>query len=451
MARLKKFTEFADGLFPSEVAYVKAHNDYQDQELLDVLDLIEERVLKENTKKNFDKSIDPRKYSKLQKSFKFKLSKVDVDFYYEWISKANYLINIDAIPPEEQTRILREIEMFEPGWYHMGSFYRLVERFDEYLVRRYREKDVKSVRDFLATHRKSYLLNRETAEKINSITDKVVFESTNGELEMELKWLLNVFYDEKLSKKNRYSALVSFMMYHINQKNIDDIIQPMQILEKAIFNGDFYSRRILSNFYANKLLLLNYQGKYDKASFCGRQSIKHFTEDFLYYLNNYSSVLVHLNRCETALANMDRSMDVFKATRDKGRRVVFISNYCRCLNRLSLYKKSARMSQRFLDEMGKQIMQYRWNYFFRIFFFALLQSNDTDRMMKIERKYNLVEEERKSGLLPYLAILKLGASYREVRLSQKEFDSQLSSLKTEFKTQVKPELQELISEMERIG
>ncbi len=451
MAKLKKFTEFSEGLFPSEVAYVKANNDYRDNELIEILDRIEKRVLEENTAKDFDGSIDPRKYSKLQKSIKHKLSRIDVDFYYEWISKANYLINTDAIPPEEQTRILREIEIFEPGWYHMGSFYRLAERFDEYLVRRYLEKDLKSVRSFLESNRDSYLLNLKTAERINAITDKVVFRSANGELKDELKWLLKVFYNEELSKKNRYGALVSFMMYHINQKNIDQVIEPMKALEKSIFAGDFYSRRILANFYANKLLLLNYQGKYLDAAFCGRQSIKHFTEDFLYYLNNYCSVLVHLNRFETALAKMDRSMKVFKATRDKGRRVVFVSNYCRCLNRLSQYKKSVRMASRFLDEMGKQIMQHRWHYFFRVFFLALLQSNQTDRMMKIERKFKLVDREEKSGLLPYLAILKLGASYREVRLSHKEFDSQLSSLKTEFRTHVKPELQELLSEIERMG
>jgi tetratricopeptide (TPR) repeat protein len=451
MAKLKKFTEFSDGLFPSEVAYVKANNDYRDSELLKILDRVEKRVLEENTDKEFDGSIDPRKYSKLQKSFKNKLSKIDVDRYYEWISKANYLINIDAIPPEEQTRILREIEIFEPGWYHMGSFYRLVERFDEYLVRRYREKDLKSVRAFLSSNRKNYLRNLETSEKINSITDRVVFGRGNGELNKDLSWLLKVFYDEELSKKNRYGALVSFMMYHINLKNIDQVIEPMRILEKAIFDGDFYSRRILANFYANKLLLLNYRGKFEEAAFCGRQSIKHYTEDFLYYLNNYSSVLMHLNRCEIALSNMDRSMKVFKSTRDKGRKVIFISNYCRCLNRLGQYKKSVRIARRFLDEMGTQIMQYRWHYFFRIFFFALLQANESEQMMKIERKFKLVDRERKSGLLPYLAILKLGASYREVRLSQKEFDSQLSSLKTEFKAYVKPELQELLSEIERMG
>jgi hypothetical protein len=93
MAKLKKFTEFSDGLFPSEVAYVKANNDYRDSELIKILDRLEKRVLEENTDKEFDGSIDPRKYSKLQKSFKNKLSKIDVDLYYEWISRANYLIN----------------------------------------------------------------------------------------------------------------------------------------------------------------------------------------------------------------------------------------------------------------------------------------------------------------------------------------------------------------------
>ncbi len=451
MAKLKKFTAFIDGLFPSEIAYVRSNNDYRDAELHEILAIAEDRVCLENSKRDFDDTIDPRKYSKLQNSIKHKLSKVDVDTYYEWISRSNYQINTDAIPPQEQTRIIREIEMFEPGWYHMGSFYRLVEKFDEYLVRRYREKDVKSVREFLDQHREIYLHNLQTTEKINSITDKIVFGEKSADLESDLNWLLEIFYDASLSKKNRYSALVSFMMYHIDRKKIDRVIEPMEVLERAIFSGEFYSPRILSNFYANKLLLLNYQKRYEEAAFCGRQSIKHFTEDFLYYLNNYSSVLVHLNRCETAITNMNDSMHAFKSTRSKGRRVIFMANYCRCLNRLGQFKRSVRLADRFLDEMGKQIMQHHWNYFFRIFFFALLQANETERMMKIERKYKLVEQERKSGLLPYLSILMLGASYREVRLSQKEFDNQLSSLKTEFSTQIKPELQELISEMVRIG
>ena len=427
MPKLKKFSDFADSLFPSEVEYIKKNNSYADREILSILDRIERRISFPEDRVEFDTKIDQRKYSKLITSITRKLQERDVDFYFAWISEMNSKITVDSITSKEQKRIFREIKEFEIGWFHMDSFFQLAENYEGYLLRRFRQADFKLVRSFLENHRSAVHNNRRVERQIKEITASIVLNSTELE-KSKATWLLNSFRNEQLSKKNRFHALVAFLMYHVGKRNWDTLIEPIEELEKELFDGDFYSRRILANLYANKLIAYNSKGDFEKAAYFGRQSIKHKTEDFLYYLNNLVTVLIHLKRENDALELMQVAFSEYKENLDLGRRVVFISNYARCLNRLDEFSKAVRVSNRFLRENRQKIFQFKWHYFFRIYFYSLLKIGNSEQIVKLSRNLKLVDREKSAGFNPHIKALVLAAEYQEIRVSQKEYSDSLNAL-----------------------
>jgi hypothetical protein len=430
--KLKKFTEFADSLFPSEVEYVVRNNQFSDPEILSILDTIESRVSDPYGAISFNEEIDPRKYSKLIASINKKLKERNVDSYFEWISHLNHCITVDSITPKDQASILKEIKLFEPGWFHMDAFYHLLENYKSYLLRRFRKDDFTTVDDFLKRYRNDIDQNKRVEEKISDLTEKIVFEGVPALTEADRKWLLSSFRNEKLSKKNRFFALVSYLMHSVASNRSLDLESPLDEFEKKVFEGAFYSRRILANLYANKLIVQNAKGDYEKAAYYGFQSIKHRTQDYLYYLNNYVSVLIHLRREKEALNHMLSAFQSYQKSLDLARRVVFISNYIKCLNALGRHKKSVGMGARFCRENGLKLFQFRWHYFFRMYLLALLKTGNSEHMIKLNRQYKLVEKERQMKYNPHISALMLAAEYREIRLSKSEFENQIGEINPEM-------------------
>ena len=428
---------------------MRSNNEISDPELLSIIEKLYTLVNFPEKHTGFDLKIDPRKYSRIIKYFNTKLQRIDVDAYYSWITKIDYLITTDAIPPEEQQRILREVDSFEPGWFHAASFYRTMQNYKRYLLIRFRGKDYILIKNFLIKHADYYLENENIERKIDDITSKFVLpdELISAKSRKEdTDWLLKTFYNPEISKKNRYQALVAYNLYHISTRQIEPMLQPMEALEKSLLKGDFYSRRILSNYYANKLLLRSNEGDLERAAFCGLQSIKQYTEDYLYYLNNYCSVLMNLNRFKEVLQRSKAAVGYYKSSQDGARRVIFIANYCRCLNHFSEYKKSIRLAKRLNDELGNTIMQFKWHYFFRLYFFALMNDGRNGELLKLERKYKLSEKEKKSTFSPHIQIYTLAASFIEMKVTETTFREKLQEIQIHLAADHKAEIEQLITD-----
>ncbi len=450
---LRKFDSFAASLFPTEVEYVRNNNEISDPELISILDKLYILVNFPEKRIGFDLKIDPRKYSRIIKYFDTKLQKIDVDAYYAWITKIDFQITTDAIPPEEQQRILQEVDSFEPSWFHSAAFYRTMQNYKRYLLIRFREKDYIIIKNFLEKYSDYYIDNEKIENRIANLTAKFVLpEKLNPDKvkKTDTNLLLEIFRNEKTSKKNRYQALVAYNLYHINTRQIIPMIQPMIELEKSLLNGDFYSRRILSNYYANKLLLRNFEGNYEQATFCGQQSIKQYTEDYLYYLNNYCSVLMNLNRFDEVLQRSKDAMRVFKSSQDSARKVIFIANYCRCLNNYLDYKTSLRQGKLLLDTLGSTLFQFKWHYFFRTYFSALMQANRHDVLMRLEKKFKLTEQERSGRFDPYIQLYTLAAAFLEMKISHGQFQTELERIREILKSSQKIEVHHLFSEVEKL-
>jgi hypothetical protein len=452
-SKLKKFTTFSDRLFPSEVAFVAANNDFQDPEYFELLERMGQRVNGAREHVEFDPETDPRKYSRLMQAMERKLESIDVDAYYAWISRINYLINTDDIPTEEQARILRETDAYSPGWFHAGSFYRAVATYEAYLLIRYRERDLQVIQDFLAKYASSHEENERILNEVKVITERIV-KMDNGKDDSlntdDLERLLSYFSNPRLSKKCRYHAWLAYHMHHLNTRQFEPMVEPLQALESQIFEGDFYSRRILANFYANKLLLLSHLGKYEEAAYCGAQSIKHQTEDYLYYINNYCSVLMHLGRYDEAAAHMKSNLVLYRETRDKSRKLIFASNYCRCLNALSQHRQSIRLAAKELEELKQQVFKFRWHYFFRVYLGALQANGQNELLLRLARKYKLTDREQKAGKPPYLRILVLTAEYQELRISDKAYHDTIATLRSQTDFKKYPDLQSFFQQAESV-
>lgn len=451
---LRKFDSFALSLFPTEVEHVRNNNEISDPELISILDKLHILANFPERHTEFDPSIDARKYSRIITYFDTKLLKIDVDAYYAWIKEIDYQITTDAIPPEEQQRILREVQSFEPAWFHAASFYRTMQNYKRYLLIRYREKDYEIIKNFLDQYADYYTENESIERKIDDLTAKFVLpdllNSESVKME-EIDWLLNTFYDRAISKKNRYQALVAYNLYHISTRQIAPMLAPMAALEKSLLQGDFYSRRILSNYYANKLLLRSHEGDLERAAFCGLQSIKQYTEDYLYYLNNYCSVLMNLNRFDEVLHRSREAMPFYKASQDSARRLIFTANYCRCLNNYLEYKKSIRLARRLIDELGNTIFQFKWHYIFRIYFSAMMQDDRHTDLLRMERKYKLTEREKRYGFAPYLQLYTLAAQFLEIKIAPTQFKAELENIRNAIKPEQKAEMYSLYTEVEKLN
>lgn len=442
------FTQFTDGLFPPEVAYVRGNNQFEDPDYFAILERMAMRVAQPENPPPFDPGIDPRKYSRLKKAFERKLEAIDVDAYYGWISRVNHLIQMDAIPPAEQARILREMEAFQPGWFHAASFYRTISTYEFYLLMRFREKDHQTVQAFLEKHRDAYEENERVLAEIKSITSQLVKGDEGPETHMAgdgLDHLLTYFRDVRLSKKTRYQAWLAIHMHHNHTRQMAPLEGPLRELEAHIFQGDFYSRRIAANFYANKLLVLSHLGKYEEAAYCGLQSIKHRTEDYLYYLNNYCSVLMHLGRYVQANTYMKAAYESYKETRDKGRRIVFAANYCRSLNATHEHQQGARVARSLIEELGVGIFKFRWHYLFRVYFQSLLVLEQGELILRYERKHRLTDHEKRGGFAPYIEAAVLVARYRELKIPEKTYQQELTRLRAASGTARHKDLKAMLS------
>lgn len=440
-------------MFPAEIRYVRNNNEIQDPELLSILGVMDQRVHQPNAQAPFDAGIDPRKYSRIINYCTVKLEKIDVDAFYAWNSRIDFQITTDTIPPSDQQRILQEVNAFQPGWFHADSFYRAMLNYRRYLLIRFRDKDYAVITRFLEKYKTSFRKNETIQNRITELTAKFVLSKTRGSTprdHQETEWLLSVFRDQSINKKNRYQALVAYNLYHITNRRIEPMLEPMAELEGHFLKGEFYSRRILSNYYANKLLLRNYEGKTERALFCGMQSIKEFTEDYLYYLNNYCSVLMKLDRFDEAMRLSKSAMPHFKTSRDTGRKLIFIANYCRCLNHFGEYRKSVRQGRRMVDELGKEIFQVRWHYFFRTWFAALMHDNLHDVVRRFNKKLRLTERESQDNLPPYIALYVLAASYLEMKTTPDRFSEELESIKQELSKHSDPGLKALYREIENL-
>lgn len=85
---------------------------------------------------------------------------------------------------------------------------------------------------------------------------------------------------------NRYLAIVRLTLIYFNYREYDRLDKIYDDLDGMMRGGQFYSRRILLNYYANRVMLHSKRNELEKASVYGYLSIRQHSGDYLHYVNN---------------------------------------------------------------------------------------------------------------------------------------------------------------------
>lgn len=425
-ARLPTFTVFANSLLPHEVSYLKSVNQFKDAENIGILDLIFHNTHHPEQTLPFKTSIDKRKYSNLKNWITDKLSANDVDKFYDWLLEIDRKIMSDTIAPKEEDQIIRLIRGFKKPHYYFVRFYEIIRNYRFYLLIRFRHHYNRIVDKFLIDYQPLYDkctgINRQLHEATIDIVNQ--YSMNNTESARWEAWLKAVFYDESLDGLNRYLAIVRLTLIHFNYREYDKLDTLYDDLDNMLQTGEFYSQRILLNYYSNRVMLHSRRNELEKAAYYGYLSIRQPSGDYLHYVNNLCAVLLRQDKNSRALKLMQDVFPQMRNTKSHHNRVGFVSFYIRALNKNKRNREAADFAETFLNGYKDQIFEFRWHTFFTSYFQSLLALEKYSRLLHIARRYKLMEREKEYSLravyIPTLTWYFAVAMYKELEINYNE-------------------------------
>ena len=430
-ARLSNFTLFANSLLPHEVSYLQAVNQFKDAENIGILELVLHNTHNPEQTFPYKLSIDKRKYSNLKIWITEKLKSIDVDAYYSWLLEIDRKIMTDNISPREEDALIRLIKGFDKPPYYFIRLYEIIRNYRFYLLIRFRHHYNQIVDRFLTDYQELYNNCTEVNRQLHEATIDIVNQYAQNKTESRKweQWLKDVFYNDKLDGLNRYLAIVRLTLIYFNYKEYDKLDTIYNDLDGMMRDGQFYSRRILLNYYANRVMLHSKRNELDKASEYGYLSIRQHSGDYLHYVNNLCAVLLRQNQNTKALKLMQDSFPELKNTKSHHNRVGFASFYIRALNKNKRATEAADYAETFLSGYKEQIFEFRWHTFFASYMQSLIAMEKYSRVMQLSKRYKLMERESEYKLravyIPTISWYHAVAEYKELETNLIELLSQI--------------------------
>lgn len=416
--KLQKFTAFTNKLLPHETAYLLAVQQLQDAERLAILQRIDHNARHIDQFTDYDPLIDKRKYNHLQNWIVERLQAVDVDEQLKWMLETEQKIMTDTIDIEEEKALLKLIKSGQQTVF-FTNFYELVRHYRHFLLIRLRYTDHQLVDDFLTRFAPAYERSKAVHDQLHEATRDIVGQySGQGTESLQWEaWLTTVFYDETLDGQTRYLALVRLAFICYNYKKYDALRGMYDYLEQQFFKGRFYSKRLLLNFYNNKLMLHSHYREYDQAVYYGYLSIRDQNHDYPLYVNNLCAVLLRLDRKQEALALMKNAAPIVKKTTNFHNRVGFVAFYMEALNKNELYKNAESYGDIFLKAFAKEILRYRWHLFFTVYLEAMLHLHHYEKLLATAKRFKLLLHDKhyqsNINYLPAIPLYVAMAQYKE--------------------------------------
>lgn len=425
-ARLSNFTQFANSLLPHEVIYLQRVQQFKDAQNIEILELIYHNTHYPEQTFPYKTSIDKRKYSNLKAWITKRLQSIDVDVNYDWLLQTDLKIMTDSISPREEDALIRMIKNFEKPLYYFIRLYEIIRNYRFYLLIRFRHEYNRIVDRFLKDYQSLYAECTEINRKLHEATIDIVdqYALNNTESRKWEGWLKEVFYNDNIDALNRYLAIVRLTLIYFNYKEYDKLDKIYDDLDLLIQNGEFYSRRILLNYYSNRVMLHSRRNELDKASTFGFLSIRQHSGDYLHYVNNLCAVLLRMNRNSKALKLMQQTFPELKHTKSPHNRVGFASFYIRALNKNKRAKEAADYAETFLHTSREDVLAFRWHTFFAAYMQSLIAMEAYGRLLNISRKYKLMELEqdykRRAVYIPTVSWYHHVAEYKELEINMDE-------------------------------
>ncbi|WP_458628069.1 hypothetical protein [Winogradskyella sp. PC D3.3] len=393
--KLKKFTEFSKTILPNEAKYLESRYQFTDDEKLEIIKRLIANALSKNKRIDFDANINKRKYSYIKDWVEKKLRSIDVDATIAWIMSLKEKILTDAISAHEEKAFLHYISAYKSIEFNFQNLYDLAKEYKSYLLVRMRYKDHKIVADFLEAYLDSYTQAKATKDKLYDATTEITNQYTlnNNETKHLEKWLLHVFKSEDIDGKNRYQAFVLLAFMYTNYNENDKLKAIFDQIDYYFSQGEMYSRRLLSNYYASRVLLHSKQDEFEEAEFYGYLSIRQNNNDTLMYVNNLVAILLRNNTPEKAFSLLEKHHTLYKETHNYHQKIGYCSYQIRVLSELHKNKLAEATARTFLRQYKTEVLNHRWHHFFTSYFNVLIIQEKYEDVLKLSSKFNLIEKE----------------------------------------------------------
>ncbi|MBZ9778950.1 hypothetical protein LB452_08445 [Psychroflexus sp. CAK8W] len=394
-SKLKIFNDFAEGILPHEASYLLKDHKIRDDEKESILDKVCSNATSLLVSYDFDETIDKRKYTYIKKWIAKKLQTKDVDGHLNYLSAIENKILTDTIKPSEEKDLLNEITSYTHTSFYFQKFYELVREYQDFLLIRFRYKDCKLTESFLKENRNYYLKAVEVKEQLFFATKDLTRQYTSGSHDTK-HWeeqLLEFMRSENLDGLNRYNAFIRLVFLYFNYKEYEKATSIFDQVDKYFQEGLMYSRRILFNYYANRVILHSNLEDLEKAEYYAYLSIKQENSDKLFYLNNLIAILLKKDKNKEALELMVENYDLYKKTHNHHHKLGFATHYIRTLVRNKRLNVAENFANNFLNDNNEDVFEHRWRHFFSSYLMLLITKEKYSEVLKIIKKYNLIERE----------------------------------------------------------
>ncbi len=414
--KLKTFSEYVRSLMPHEISYLETIAQFHNEDNSSIFNQIIK--FKNTGKLKPDPSINKRKYTYLKNWIKEKLLAIDVDHKLGELLSLEKKVMTDNVLPSDEKAILSIIKTDERLPYYFMRIYELARDFRSFLLVRMRFQYLEPVNKYLDQYHETYKNSREVFDKLNQATLDITnqyTQKTNDSPDWE-GFLTAIFYDNKIDGLNRYYAIVRLTFLFYNKNQLDKIETLYDELDQLFEHGYFYCRRILSNYYSNRLLLHAKMNKLDLAEKYGYLSLRDRGSDYVHYLNSLCSVLLRLKKNSKALNLMQKSIPELKKTMSYHNRVGFASILIKSLNANGKAAEGESYGSTFFTAYKEKVLEYRWHSFFSAWLQSMVMQEKYDKVLTVCRRYKVIEKEteysKKPGYLPTIAWYFLLSKYK---------------------------------------
>jgi len=407
--KLKKFTEFSQHILPHEATYLSALYQFKDPEKCQIMALVIANALSKNNSDSFNQSIDKRKYSYIKKWINTKLAVIDVDLIIEWLMRLKHKVLTDAITPAEEKEFLNYLIHYKKVDYNFQNLYELVKDYKPYLLVRMRYKDHQIVADFLKEYETHYLRAKRIEAKLYEATTDITNQYSQNTTETKFweKWLLKIFETVEIDGKNRYQAFILLAFMYTNYNENEKLKKIFDQIDGYFGQGQMYSRRILSNYYASRVLKHSRKNELKKAEYYALLSIRQENNDTLMYLNNLVAILLRNNKPKKAYDLCQAHIGLFNETHNYHQKFGFASNQIRILTELSKIVEAENYAKKTLKKYKSELLEHRWHHFFTSYINLLIMQEKYEEVLKLTGKYGLIAKEKtrreKSNYVPNIS------------------------------------------------
>jgi len=435
-APLKKFTDFANTLLPNETAYLLSIQKFEDEDRLNIVRQIDYNAHNIAQFTPYDTTINKRKYNHLQKWITARLDAIDVDQQFSKLIDWEQKIITDSITPAEEKVLLINIKKYQHPSFFFSKFYELIEKYRHFLLIRLRYRDHQLTEDFLKKYKADFQKSKEINEKLHKASLEVVgqYAGKGHESQQWEDWLTAIFYNENVEGQIRYLVLVRLVFICHNYRKYDLLREKFHYLDEKMTSGLYYSKRLLANYYNNRLMLHSHFKEYERAVYYGYLSVRTATHDYLLYINNLCAVLLRLERQQEALQLMQEALSQAKKTKNFHNRIGFVAYYMKTLYKNGLTKNAEQYGDTFLKVYAKEIIQFRWHLYFTVYFEVLFSQQNFEKILKTARKYRLLDKDKSfqssTNYIPIIPLYVTAANWGEGNIARDKF---LTTLQTQIK------------------